>query len=83
MFEQHALATDARKIRVEIEAAKVYIESAQLERAIQLLHNLLLPGADLPPDKKNMVLELLATIYIKKRYMPLRAAIDSTNASLY
>lgn len=70
MFEQNAAAPDARKIRVEIEAAKVYIESAQLERASHLLQTLLQPGSDLPIDKKNLVLELLATIYIKKRSVP-------------
>eukprot|EP01087_Luapelamoeba_hula_P007472 TRINITY_DN1836_c0_g1_i1.p1 TRINITY_DN1836_c0_g1~~TRINITY_DN1836_c0_g1_i1.p1 ORF type:complete len:2622 (-),score=441.85 TRINITY_DN1836_c0_g1_i1:2-7072(-) len=70
MLEDQVARADPRKIKALIDATHVYITTGRLERAADLLNAVLNLEKDrqLPHDKKGTILELLATVYRKKRW---------------
>ena len=72
LLEAQGGGADARKLRVVLDAATLYLESGQLNRAIELLSHLILLHQlhvqELGREKYRGALTLLAEAYIKKRW---------------
>ncbi|KAL6077951.1 Tetratricopeptide repeat domain containing protein [Balamuthia mandrillaris] len=61
--------SDPRKLKLQLELAQFFLESAQPEQAIQLLSNVL-RMQELPHEKQCQALELMCQSYIMKQWFP-------------